>query len=79
VGDCTDICIYQIGMFLKIDSVARDVEIEVIVPADCVDTYEISMDDYRKKGIPPHPGDLTHLFFLYHLQLNGIRVVEGIR
>jgi nicotinamidase-related amidase len=79
VGDCTDICVYQIGMFLKIYSVEKDTLMNVIVPADCVNTYEISIDDYKKKGIAPHPGDLTHLFFLHHLQLNGIQVVEGIR
>lgn len=79
VGDCTDICVYQLGMFLKIDSVEKDTVINVIVPADCVNTYEISIDDYKKKGIPPHPGDLTHLFFLHHMQQNGIRIVERIR
>jgi nicotinamidase-related amidase len=78
VGDCTDICVYQIALFLKIRSVEKDVINDIVVPADCVNTYEISLETTRKEGIPPHPGDLLHWLFLYHMQLNGIQVVEHI-
>jgi nicotinamidase-related amidase len=80
VGDCTDLCIYQMAMALRVRANAlqrRDVR--VIVPADCVDTYDLPVDVARSLGILPHAGDLLHLVFLYHMALNGIEVVATIR
>jgi nicotinamidase-related amidase len=79
VGDCTDICVHQIAMFLKIRSVARNAPCSVIVPVDCVDTYDLAQEGDPRKGPPPHPGDLMHCLFLYHMHLNGIRVVAGLK
>jgi nicotinamidase-related amidase len=80
VGDCTDLCVYQIAMALRVRANAlqrRDVR--VIVPADCVDTYDLPVDVARSLGILPHAGDLLHFVFLYHMALNGIEVVATIR
>jgi nicotinamidase-related amidase len=80
VGDCTDYCVYQLAMALRLSAnsnQARDVR--VIVPADCVDTYDVAVDVARSAGILPHPGDLIHLFFLYHMALNGVEVVAHVR
>jgi len=80
VGDCTDLCVYQIAMALRVranDLQQRDVR--VIVPADCVDTYDLPVDVARSLGILPHAGDLLHLVFLYHMALNGIQIVATIR
>jgi nicotinamidase-related amidase len=80
VGDCTDLCVYQIAMALRVranDLQQRDVR--VIVPADCVDTYDIPVDMARSQGIMPHPGDLLHLIFLYHMALNGVEVVAHVK
>jgi nicotinamidase-related amidase len=80
VGDCTDLCVYQIAMALRVranDLQQRDVR--VIIPADCVDTYDLPVDVARSSGILPHAGDLLHLVFLYHMALNGIQVVATIR
>jgi nicotinamidase-related amidase len=77
VGDCTDICVYLLALYLKTRSVARNVAMNVVVPANCVDTFEIPMGPETNAPLP-HPGDLTHYFFLYHMQLNGIKVVAEI-
>lgn len=77
-GDCTDICIHQMAMHLKLQSIKKDKESEIIVPVNCVDTFDISMDAYRSDGLMPHPADIFHIFTLYHLHLNGIRIVSAI-
>ncbi len=78
VGDCTDLCTYQLAIYLKTEATARDVACSVLVPADCVDTYDIPVSAATEAGIPPHPGDLFHSLFLYHMALNGIRVVRAL-
>ncbi len=40
VGDCTDLCIYQLGMDLRTDADALQLQRRVIVPANCVQTYD---------------------------------------
>ena len=80
VGDCTDLCVYQIAMALRVranDLQQRDMR--VIVPADCVDTYDLPVDTARTLGILPHAGDLLHLIFLYHMALNGVEIVAAIQ
>jgi nicotinamidase-related amidase len=77
-GDCTDLCVYQTAMPLKLAANARDEEIEVLVLADCVDTYDLPVDAAERLGVMPHPGDLLHAVFLYHLQLNGVHVVRRL-
>jgi nicotinamidase-related amidase len=78
-GDCTDYCIYQLAMALRVlanSNQARDVR--VIVPADCVNTYDVPVDVAQSLGILPHAGDLLHLIFLYHMALNGVEIVSTI-
>jgi nicotinamidase-related amidase len=77
-GDCTDLCVYQEAMMLKLAANAQDRAIDVIVPAACVETYDLPVETARTIGALPHDGDLLHAVFLYHLQLNGVRVVRRI-
>jgi nicotinamidase-related amidase len=79
VGDCTDLCVYQLAMHLRLTANAAGRERSIIVPADCVDTYDMPVDLAAGLGVLPHDGDLLHALFLYHLTLNGIDVVAGIR
>jgi nicotinamidase-related amidase len=79
VGDCTDLCTYQLAMHLRLDANARQLERRVIVPADSVDTYDTPLDVAQELGIPAHPADLLHAVFLYHMSLNGIEVVQNIQ
>jgi nicotinamidase-related amidase len=80
VGDCTDYCVYQIAMALRVRANARQLRgVRVIIPADCVDTYDMPVDTARALGILPHPGDLIHLMFLYHMALNGVEIVASVK
>jgi nicotinamidase-related amidase len=77
-GDCTDLCTYQLAMHLKLDANAHQRERRVILPAECVQTYDMPMQTAASLGILPHPGDLIHSFFLYHMALNGVEVVRTL-
>jgi len=78
VGDCTDLCVYQLAMHLRLDANARQLQRRVIVPANAVDTYDRTVEAARKEGGLPHAADLHHAFFLYHMALNGIEVVKEL-
>lgn len=77
VGDCTDLCVYQLAMHLRMRANALNLQdFDVIVPADVVQTFDIP-DDPDRPGAA-HPGDFFHDVFLYHMASNGIRVVSSI-
>jgi len=78
VGDCTDLCTYQLAMDLRLEANARQLRRRVIVPADCVDTYDRPVEVAQKEGGLPHPAGLLHAVFLYHMALNGVEVVRQI-
>jgi nicotinamidase-related amidase len=78
VGDCTDLCTYQLAMHLKLRGNARNEKVRVILPVDCVDTYDLPVSVANEIGAIPHDGDLLHYLFLYHMRLNGIEVVAKL-
>lgn len=78
VGDCTDLCTYQLAMHLKLGANARNQMLPVVVPANCAQTYDLPVEMARDLGIMAHPGDLFHSLFLYHMALNGCRVVSEL-
>jgi nicotinamidase-related amidase len=78
VGDCTDLCVYQLAMHLRLDANAGQKNRKVIVPEDCVATYDMPVDIAKSVGAFPHDGELLHTVFLYHMALNGIEVVKTI-
>jgi hypothetical protein len=78
VGDCTDLCLYQLALHLKLSANARDRHVTVLVPADCVDTYDMQIETARQLGALPHDAGLLHPLFLYHMALNGATVVRSI-
>jgi len=76
VGNCTDLCVYQLAMHLRLRANALDYrDYAVIVPANAVDTYSLSEETARKTGALAHPGDFFHQVFLYHMAINGIRII----
>jgi nicotinamidase-related amidase len=75
VGDCTDLCTYQLAMHLRLGANARQVQRRVIVPADCVETYDLPLE-IAAQGVLPHPAALLHAVFLYHMAINGVEVVS---
>mgnify|MGYP000196766266 CR=1 FL=1 len=78
VGDCTDLCTYQLAMHLRLDANARQLTRRVVTPVDCVDTYDRTVASARAEGGLPHPADLLHAVFLYHMALNGVEVARRI-
>jgi nicotinamidase-related amidase len=76
-GDCTDLCTYNLAMFVRMWANATNRQARrVIVDASAVQTYDLPV---RAAGDGfPHPGDFTHMYFLYHLALNGVLVASRI-
>lgn len=79
VGNCTDLCVHQLAMHLKLSANASNNRLRVIVPANAVQTYDTPLEIAREIGALPHDGDVMHLLFLYHMRLNGIEVVREVR
>jgi nicotinamidase-related amidase len=78
VGDCTDLCTYQLAMFLRLDANARQLQRRVIVPANAVDTYDMPVEIAGQIGALPHNAELLHAVFLYHMALNGIEIAQQV-
>lgn len=74
VGNCTDLCVYQMAMYLRLISNAANRNYHIVVPETCVQTYDLPVG----KALGPHDGDTFHALFLYHMVLNGIEVVKSI-
>jgi len=79
VGDCTDLCVHQTAMHLKLYANAHNLKMRIIVPENAVQTYDIPVAMAREIGALAHSGDILHLLFLYHMRLNGIEVVRDIK
>jgi len=78
VGDCTDLCLHQLAMHLKLNANALNRNVDVIVPANCVQTYDLPVSVAQNIDAMPHDGDLMHAIFLYHMALNGAQVVKEV-
>jgi len=77
VGNCTDLCVYQMAMHLRMRANALNINgYTVTVPANAVDTFEIPENPADAGSA--HPGDFFHNVFLYHMAQNGIRIVKAI-
>ena len=77
-GVCTDLCAYDLALDLKLRANVRDIPRRVIVPANCVNTYDVPVETAKEIGALPHDGDLAHAYFLYMMALNKIEVVKEI-
>lgn len=69
VGDCTDICIYQFAITLKSYFNHNNINKNIIVPINLVDTYDIP---------GTHPAELLNIVFLNSMIQNGVKVVKEI-
>jgi nicotinamidase-related amidase len=79
VGDCTDLCVHQLAMYLRLRANALNQrDVRVILPADAVDTYDIPVEMADELAVVPHPGDLLHLVFLQSMAQNGVQVVAKV-
>lgn len=79
VGDCTDLCVYNMAMYVKLRANQGNMEpVKIYLPANMVQTYDLPIEVAETIGAKPHPGDLMHHLFLYHLSLNGIKVLGSL-
>ena len=79
VGDCTDLCVYQLAMHLRLRANALNLrDTRVILPVHGVDTFDIPVDVAQEIGAMPHHGDLMHLIFLFSMAQNGIEIVSEV-
>ena len=78
VGDCADLCLYHLAVGLRYFANQEGLDWQIVVPANLVATYDLSVETALQVGAMPHPGTLLHSLFLYHMELNGVRVVRGI-
>lgn len=69
VGCCTDICVYQFVLTLKTYFNQNNLDKNIIVPINLVETYDIDMI---------HSGDFLNTVFLNSMMQNGINVVKSI-
>ena len=79
VGDCTDLCIYSMAMHLRLSANAHNLQRKVIVPANAVSTYDMSVEAAKRLGAFPHPEKLLHPLFLYHMALNAVEIYKDVR
>ncbi|MBA2468894.1 MAG: cysteine hydrolase [Chloroflexia bacterium] len=78
VGDCTDLCTYQLAMYLRMRANALNIAgYSVIVPMNAVATFDIPHTDTQSAS-NAHPAEFFHEVFLYHMAQNGIAVVTSI-
>ena len=79
VGDCTDLCVYQLAMHLRLRANALHLrDARVILPVNGIDTFDLPVGVANDIGAMPHHGDLLHLIFLYSMALNGIEIVSEV-
>ena len=70
LGDCTDLCVYQLVSHLKLSANEANIRRRVVVPVSLVATYDA----------PGHEGDFYHAMFLRHMQTGlGAQVVRGFK
>jgi len=77
-GDCTDICVYQLAMHLRTRANALGLQQRVVLPVNCVETFDMPLEMAEELGILAHDGDLLHAMFLYSMALNGVEVVAKV-
>jgi len=78
VGNCTDLCVRELAMFIRLWANEYQKDMRVIIPANCVQTFDLPFGIAQKIGAKPHPGDVYHMWALYEMSRNGIDVVKKV-
>jgi nicotinamidase-related amidase len=79
VGDCTDLCIYQNAMGIRLLANERNAQVRIIVPRSHIRTYDLSIEDARRIGALAHDADFLECVFLYHMKLNGVEIFSHLQ
>jgi len=78
VGNCTDLCVRELAMYIKMWANQHQKDVRVVIPENCVQTFDLPIDVAEEIGAMPHPGDVEHVWALYEMARNGIEVVKEI-
>jgi nicotinamidase-related amidase len=77
-GNCTDLCVYQLAMHLRMRANAKGLTgFDVVVPTEVVETFDIP-PEAAQEGAFGHPAQFFHDVFLFHMAMNGIRIVRSL-
>ncbi len=68
VGNCTDLCVRELAMYLLMWANQHQRDLKIVVPANCVETFDA----------PNHPGDMMNLFTLHEMARNNITIVKEV-
>lgn len=79
VGDCTDLCIYQNAMGIRLLANEKNADVQVVVPISHVRTYDLPIAQAKQFQILAHDAEMMDTMFLYHMQLNGVQVLHALR
>ena len=74
IGDCTDLCLYHLATGLRFFANQWNLPWKIIVPENLVATYDLPVSTAQEIGALPHPADLMHKLFLYHMELSGVEI-----
>lgn len=78
VGDCTDLCIYQNAMGIRLLANEKNADVQVVVPISHVRTYDMTIAQAEQFQILAHDAEMMDTMFLYHMQLNGVQVLQTL-
>lgn len=78
VGDCTDLCIYQNAMGIRLLANELNTDIQVVVPISHVRTYDMTISQAEQLQILAHDAEMMDTMFLYHMQLNGVQILHTL-
>ena len=78
VGNCSDLCVRELTMYLLMRTNEHQGKMRIVIPTNCVQTFDLPVDIAKKIGAMPHPGDAYHMWALYEMARNKIEVVRGI-
>ena len=77
-GNCTDLCVRELAMHLRMWANQHQKDMRVIIPENCVQTFDLPIDVAEEIGAMPHLGDVHHVWALYEMARNKIEVVKEI-
>ncbi len=76
IGDCTDLCIYQNAMGIRLLANELNARTRVIVPKAHVRTYDLPVESAESLGVMAHDAKYLETVFFYHMIANGIEVIS---
>jgi len=78
VGNCTDLSIALSALPLRTWAHQEDRPLRLILPADCLETYDLPAARARETGAMAHDAEMMQAVFLYYMSLVGCEVCRTI-